>query len=64
MVQKRAFAMSNVHILFRDTAFQPEQLAEMGKAFDLVHRAAPECDKMEIAAAIHPLNAPGKSIHR
>jgi hypothetical protein len=44
--------MSTIHALFKDRAFDPERLHQMGEAFDLVKRAMPDVEADDIAMVI------------
>ncbi len=44
--------MATVDALFKDRAFEPERLHQMGEAFDLVARAMPDVAAEEVAMAI------------
>ena len=44
--------MGTIHALFKDRAFEPERLHQMGEAFDLVKCAMPRADADEIAMVI------------
>jgi hypothetical protein len=44
--------MATIHALFKDRAFEPERLHQMGEAFDLVKCAMPGADADDIATVI------------
>lgn len=44
--------MADIHVLFQNTTFDPDQLKRMGDAYDLVRRALPDADSYNIARAI------------
>lgn len=44
--------MATIHALFKDRAFEPERLHQMGEAFDLVTRAMPDAEADDIAMVI------------
>ena len=45
-------AVATIHSLFKDRAFEPELLQQMGEALDLVKRAMPDVTADEIALVI------------